>query len=249
MTKSIDSNIKTLLICGGGNGMHALVPTVAKHFDARIKIYTPFAGEAEKLNTRFDQTGGIVVTGFPEQTRSKPFLTTSDAQEAAADVDMVLMVLPAFAHADILNNLAPYLTEGIRIGAMPARSGFEYQACRILSAQGLENFTVFGLQTLPWACRIKAFGDEVEILGTKHSVGVAAIPKNAATPLARLLSRMLNVKIEPMDNMLALSLANIGQIVHPGIMYGLFKDHKNSTFTEDKIPLFYQSVKDRKSVV
>ncbi len=157
---------------------------------------------------------------------------------------MVLMVLPAFAHGDILNNLAPYLTEGVRIGAMPARSGLEYQACRILTAQGLENFTVFGLQTLPWACRIKAFGDEVEVLGTKHSVGVAAMPKNATTPLAGLLSRMLNVAIKPMDNMLALSLANIGQIVHPGIMYGLFKHHTHSTFPEDEIPLFYQSVND-----
>ncbi|MBA7590442.1 hypothetical protein ES708_32562 [subsurface metagenome] len=42
--------------------------------------------------------------------------------------------------------------------------------------------------------------------------------------------------------MLTLSLANVGQIIHPGIMYGLFKGKERAIYQKETIPLFYQGV-------
>ena len=207
-------DIKNLLICGCGNGMHALLPVAIENSGCRVNVYTPFADEAERFNEAVRHTGGIRICGCSQSPRYKPFLATADAERAARDTDMVLMVLPAFAHGDVLKQLAPYLREGIIVGAMPARSGLEFQACRILADANLSEFTVFGLQTLPWACRLKAFGSEVEVLGTKQSVGVSAVPAKAVEPLSDFMTRLLNVPMNPMNSMIALSLSNMGQIIH-----------------------------------
>ena len=245
MSECIDVNINNILICGCGNGMHALLPMAIENFGCRVKVYTPFADEADRLNETLHRTGGIRTCGCSQSPRCSPFLATADAQRAALDTDMVLMVLPAFAHGDVLRQLAPYLHDGIIVGAMPARSGLEFQACRILTDVNLGSFTVFGLQTLPWACRLKTFGSEVEVLGIKQSVGLSAVPAMLTEALSDFMTQLLDVPIYPMNSMLALSLSNMGQIIHPGIMFGLFRDYRQETYSAAEVPLFYGGVDEK----
>jgi NAD/NADP octopine/nopaline dehydrogenase, alpha-helical domain len=222
--------------------MHALIPFIACNSKSCVKIYTPFSEEAECLDKCFEARGGIQLKGIYESKGCAPTLVTTDPKKAAEGVDMVLMVLPAFAHGSVITDLAPFLSDNIIIGAMPARSGLEYQTWSILKETGLEAFTIFGLQTLPWACRIEEFGTSVEVLGVKEMVGVASIPRDKASSLAGFFTEILGLPIFPMDNMLELSLANVGQIIHPGIMYGLFRNYSGESFTESDIPLFYNGV-------
>jgi hypothetical protein len=98
------------------------------------------------------------------------------------------------------------------------------------------------MQTLPWACRIKEYASKVDILGKKGSVGMAVFPHKITSELASFLTGLLDLKIEPLPNMLTLSLANVGQIIHPGIMYGLFKGKEELKYRKEEIPLFYQGV-------
>jgi len=241
--------VKTLLVCGGGNGAHALVPVAVENTGCRVKIFAPYGSEANLLEEKIRATGGIKLSGALASKRVVPDMVTADPREAAEGVDVVLLVLPAFAHGAVLAQLAPHLPLGVRVGAVPARSGFEYQAYRILADNGPGNFRIFGMQTLPWACRIKEFGSEVDILGVKRGVGAAAIPQGATVEITKLLKQLLNIEVFPYDNMLALSLSNMGQIIHPGIMYGLFKDYGGEVFTSSEIPLFYSGVTDEIAAV
>ncbi len=241
--------MQKLLICGGGNGTHVMVPVAARNLTCDVVVYTPFDKEAALLNNRLEASGGICTSGALAIERFRPQLVTCDPARAAENVDMVIMVLPAFAHGRILTQLAPYLPERVTVGAMPSRSGFKYQAWRILTDLGPKEFTVFGLQTLPWACRLKEPGGEVQILGIKEGVGAAALPQNKTEPLCDLLGQMLGVNVYPYSNMLALSLANVGQIIHPGIMYGLFRDYTGESFSQDHIPLFYGGVSESTAAV
>ena len=234
--------MQKLLICGGGNGTHVMVPVAARNLACDVVVYTPFDKEAALLNNRLEASGGICTSGALAIERFRPQLVTCDPARAAENVDMVIMVLPAFAHGRILTQLAPYLPERVKVGAMPSRSGFKYQAWRILTDLGPKEFTVFGLQTLPWACRLQEPGGEVQILGIKEGVGAAALPQSQTEPLCDLLGQMLGVNVYPYSNMLALSLANVGQIIHPGIMYGLFRHYNGEFFRQDQIPLFYGGV-------
>ena len=107
---------------------------------------------------------------------------------------------------------------------------------------------VFGLQTLPWACRIQDWGRRVEVLGTKAEVDMAvwlaAVDANVTAAVADMVGEMIQVPLNPIDNFLALTLANTGQIIHPGIMYGLFSAWDGQPFTAEQAPLFYGGVDD-----
>jgi len=235
-------NIKNIIVCGGGNAAHAIIPILRKNFSGMINLFLPYGDEAVHFNKLIDQKRHITATIEGKRFNGRPDKASKFAKEVCQEADLVLMPLPAFAHEQILLQLVPFLKDEVIIGAIPARSGFEYAALKILKDNKREKAIIFGMQTLPWACRIKEYAAKVDVLGTKKSVGMAAFPHQVTSELASFLTQMLDLTIEPLPNMLTLSLANAGQIIHPGIMYGLFKGKEKIKFRKEEIPLFYQGV-------
>jgi hypothetical protein len=231
--------IKQVTICGGGNASHVVVPLL-KDYGVSVTLYTPFAEEAAFFSAGLSSGGiSLIEAGHSPVTGAADLITT-DPREAAR-ADLVLLVLPAFAHGPTLGTLSPYLAEEAVIGAIPARSGFELQADFYLNLKSSKR-TIFCGQTLPWACRIIEQGQKVKVLGAKEQVGLATVPSTAAVELSAWLSRALKVKFVPMKGSLAVSLGNIGQVIHPGIMYGLLKNYNGAVWSAKEIPLFYQGV-------
>ena len=235
-------NIDTITICGGGNAAHAMIPVIQNHFSGKINLFLPFGDEAHHFQKLINDKKYLTATIGDNEIYGQPDKVSKLAKEACKEADLILMPLPAFAHEQTLLQIAPFLKEEAIIGAIPARSGFEYAALKILKEHKKEKVKIFGMQTLPWACRIKEYATWVDILGKKKSVGMAAFPHEITLELASFLSRILDLKIEPLPNMLTLTLANVGQIIHPGIMYGLFKGKEHITYQKENIPLFYQGV-------
>jgi hypothetical protein len=73
-------------------------------------------------------------------------------------------------------------------------------------------------------------------------VDAASRPAAQIGGIAPLLAQMLGLSIGRAANMLALTLANTGQIIHPGIMYGLFADWDGTSFGLEGVPRFYQGL-------
>ncbi len=232
---------KVLTVCGGGNGAQALAALAGSLSGWEVRIYAPWQDEAARISLGVKEHGGLEAVGKYGGVKSTPAVITADPREAAENCRLLVLVAPAFSHRPMLAALAPHLRDMTVIGAMPARSGFEYSALDILKRHQRKAI-VCGLQTLPWACRIRRYGAEVEIIGRKERVGVAAVPVPETGTAISLLGEVLGVEVFPVDNMLAVSLANIGQVVHPGIMYGLFKDYRGELYREEEIPLFYQGM-------
>jgi hypothetical protein len=234
--------IETITICGGGNAAHAMIPIIRNHFFGKINLFLPYGNEATHFQKLIDEKRFLTATIRDKKIYGRPDKVSKFAKDACREADLILMPLPAFAHEPTLLQIAPFLKEEAIIGAIPARSGFEYAALKILKDNKKEKVKIFGMQTLPWACRIKEYASKVDILGKKRSVGMAAFPHKITSELASFLTRLLDLKIEPLPNMLTLSLANVGQIIHPGIMYGLFKGKEELKYRKEEIPLFYQGV-------
>lgn len=239
--------VTSITVCGGGNAAHVVVPLLAEQ-GYRVILYTPLSDEADRF--REGAAAGGIEALFPGGGiyRGRPALITRDPQEAA-NSQLILMVVPAFAHGPILRDLAPYLPAQAFVGAIPARSGFELEALHILRSRKSGNYTIFCGHTLPWACRIEAYGRRVRVLGTKETVGMAAVPAGGAPALAQLMGKALKVNFTPMANSLAVSLGNIGQVIHPGIMYALLKNYDGAVWGEGEIPLFYQGVTEEAAAV
>jgi hypothetical protein len=243
-----------ITICGGGNAAHTLAGLLGAAGAAAVNVYVPLKNE-ERLwsgglskNGRSNgqgkngrsgaSAGGGITVHLPDRSvTGRPARVSSNPAEVVPGSEVALLALPAFAHDRILRDIAPYLDEGAWLGALPARGGFDWSVFANLGPDH-EAITVFGLQTLPWACRIEEFGRSVRVLGVKDRVELAAQPAEMAGQVAALLEDLLGLAIEPVECFLCLTLANTGQLLHPGLMYGLFKDWDGRPYPE--APLFYQ---------
>jgi hypothetical protein len=233
----------TLTICGGGNAAHVLIPLIAgAGWD--VKVYAPLGDESARLQAGIARQGGLRARFADGTSRSgTPSAISARPADVIPGAACVLLALPAFAHGPTLEAIAPYLEQDAVVGALPARGGFDYQAEAILRRAG-RTPRYFGLQTLPWACRIVRYGEEVAVLGTKAVVDLASCPPDEAAALAARLSGLLDVPLRPIRSFLALTLANTGQLIHPGIMYGLCSGREKATYDPGDVPFFYQGVDD-----
>lgn len=239
-------SINSITVCGGGNAAHVAVPLLAGR-GYRVILYTPLGEEADRFQKGAAAGGLEAVFLDGRNRRGTPALVTRDPREAA-QTDLVLMVVPAFAHGPILRDLTPHLPRQAIIGAIPARSGFELEALYHLRNKP-GDYTLFSGHTLPWACRIEEFGRRVKVLSTKETVGIATVPSDSAPAMAKVLGNALEVNFSPMANSLSISLGNIGQVIHPGIMYALLKEYNGTVWNEAEIPLFYQGVTEEAAAV
>ena len=231
--------VNKITVCGGGNGAQTLVPIAAYNLGCPVDLYAPLGDEAQRLRAGVEAHGGLEVEGAM-QAIARPHRISANPAEVISGSEVVVLVLPAFAHEATLRQIAPYLERGAWVGAIPARGGFDYCAVPILQEEGREDVALFGLQTLPWACRIEEYGRRVHVLGVKKAVDAASRPAARIGKIAPLLERMLGLPIGATASLLALTLANTGQLIHPGIMYGLFARWDGTPL--DQAPLFYQGL-------
>ncbi|NLF12579.1 MAG: hypothetical protein GX597_12400 [Anaerolineaceae bacterium] len=232
-----------ITICGAGNGAHTLLPIAAQNLSCDVDLYAPFGDEAQRLAAGMARAGGLETTGAVQAT-ARPRRISANPEEVIPGSEMVVLVLPAFAHEDTLRQIGPYLERDAWVGAIPARGGFDYCAASVMASLARPDVRLFGLQTLPWACRIETYGQRVHVLGVKDAVDVASRPAVEIGAIVPILERMLGLRVGAAATLLALTLANTGQIIHPGIMYGLFARWDGTTFGRDEVPLFYQGLSE-----
>ena len=169
----MSSDTIKLLICGSGNGAHAFAGIASSLKDTEVRVLSLYQDEAERWSTAM-QTKDLEVTLYrkgkdPTSIVSKPALVTKNAKDAMRDVDIVVFVLPAFAHQVFLDALKPHTKPGTILVGLPGEPGFEFQARHVLGDIG-QQCTIMNFESLPWACRITEFGVKCEVLGTKESL-------------------------------------------------------------------------------
>jgi hypothetical protein len=228
-----------ITLCGAGNAAQLLIALLGRTHE--VTVFAPLADEAERLRAACATAGIDALFSDGVQT-GRPACITADAQTAAQRAEMVLLATPAFAHEPVLAALAPHLAESVQIAALPARGGFDWMAQRSVALP--PRTTLIGLQSLPWACRIRTWGRTVEALGVKAEVDAAVWPEEKAEEALAQLEALLGVRLRPCSSFLALTLANTGQVIHPGIMYGLFHGWDGASFVCEEAPLFYGGVDD-----
>ena len=229
-----------LTLCGGGNAAHVLIALAGKG-GWEVDVFAPLADEAGRLGAGITAGGGITARFAGESIVGRPRHVSANPAEVIPESDVILLALPAFAHGPTLEAIAAFIRPNVSLGAVPARSGFDFQARSILNERGL-SLRIFGLQTLPWACRIAIYGQIVDILGTKAEAAFAISPPDESSDWTRQLTTLFGLELVAVDSFLTLTLANTGQLIHPGIMYGLSRDKESKTFGQNEIPLFYQGV-------
>lgn len=143
-------------------------------------------------------------------------LVTSNIQKAVENADIIMVVIPAYGHADIAKQTAPYLKEGQIVVLNPGRTLGAIEFKRIFeNAGGSKGIFVAEAQTLIYASRsdgpVEAF-----IYRIKDAVPLAALPSIKTQYILEKLAPAYPQFIDGGD-VLRTGLNNIGAIFHPAI--------------------------------
>uniref|UniRef100_A0A0G4I670 Opine dehydrogenase domain-containing protein n=1 Tax=Chromera velia CCMP2878 TaxID=1169474 RepID=A0A0G4I670_9ALVE len=252
---------RTAVICGSGNAAHLLVALLGSQGWTVIS----FVRDPNKLGTALRGNGDGQIRALHkgrEIARGRPHLVTSNPEDVR-EADLVLLSLPGFAHRPILEQLAPFLKDGVLVGGLPANGNFDllcgelfrtgygdgedanvHPSMKETGAIGHGRVTVFGLCNLPWVCRTVELGSRVELMGFKGAVDCAAVPASETDRVCALLSSLFApVMISPVRSFLSITLAPNNQVLHPACVYGVFGGWAETDFEKgvETAPLLYSS--------
>jgi hypothetical protein len=234
-----------LAICGAGNAGHALAVVTSQRFDGDVYWLTGSEDKAVALNQSVFSEDGLQSAGVICGRADRIRVISADPAEVVPKADIVLIAVPAYAHAIVLRQIAPHLAPSATLGVLPSRSGFEFEVASALGNKSVLGRTIFGLQTLPWSTRVQEVGKRVHFGALKAEVLMATIPSPHAPKMARLLTDLLGTEFVPTPNFLNMTLGNPGQVIHPGLMYGFFGAWNGETYADSEIPHFYADADDR----
>ena len=143
-------------------------------------------------------------------------LVTPDIDEALAEADVIMVVVPSTAHADLARVAAPHLRDGQIVVLNPGRTCGAIEFSKALSDSSCEaDVTVAEAETLIYACRSDGPA-QARIFRIKEAVPLAALP---ATRTAKVLEALAPAYPQFIDgvNVLHTGLDNIGAIFHPAL--------------------------------
>lgn len=143
-------------------------------------------------------------------------LVTSDLAEAIQDAEMIMVVLPSSAHAEVAKTAAPYFRDGQIVVLHPGRTcgALEFKKA-IRDAGCTAKVTISEAETFIYASRSEGPA-QARIFRIKEAVPLAALP---ATRNAYVLEKINEAYPQFIDgiNVLHTGLNNMGAIFHPAL--------------------------------
>ena len=223
-------NTRYAVIGAGHGGMAMAAHLSLKGFP--VKLYN----RSEEKLKMVQETGGIHLDeGSQYLGFGKLESVTNIIEEAVSDVDVIMVVVPAYAHADIARKAAPHLKDdqiiilhpGRTLGALEFRNVLETYKCTA-------DVLVAETQTFIYASRSDG-KNRARIFQCKERVSLAAFP---ATDTAAVLKAIQPAYPQFFDsgNILETGLNNLGGVFHPTISLlnaGWIESEKDFEFYTD----------------
>jgi opine dehydrogenase len=134
-------------------------------------------------------------------------------EEAVFQADVILVVVPAFAHGPLFDRLLPLLRDGHKIVLIPGNYGSLLLRKMMREGGVTASVSISETASLPYACRATSY-NTVMIHKAKKAVKVATYPTEAASEIRDVLNAITEIFI-PGENVLEVSLDNFNCIMHP----------------------------------
>ncbi len=164
------------------------------------------------------ELGGIDLVGYEGDKREfgKLERVSSNIEEVITGVDMIMVVVPSSAHAEVAKHLAPVLKDGQIILLHPGRTCGAIEVAKVLrDNQCAADVTVAETETFIYASRSDGPA-QARIFRIKEAVPLAALP---ATRTKQVLEMVHPAYPQFIDggNVLQTGLNNMGSIFHPAL--------------------------------
>lgn len=208
--------MKTLnfAVIGAGHGGKAMAAHLAL-MGFSVSLFNRTASHIEVVKKR----GGIELVESGDSTPhgfGKLARVTSDMGEAVKNVEVIMVVLPSSAHADVAAAMSPHLKNGQIIILHPGRTCGALEFSKVLrDAQCKADVTIAEAETFIYASRSDGPA-QAHIFRIKEAVPLAALP---ATRTQQVLDAIQDAYPQFIDgtDVLHTGLNNMGAIFHPAL--------------------------------
>ncbi|APC14018.1 MULTISPECIES: NAD/NADP octopine/nopaline dehydrogenase family protein [Providencia] len=214
---------KNILIIGGGNVGHSLAYSLSDKANVTLLVR-----DKTKWNTKLK-------FGLNE---SKSFSVLTWDEKVEDNPSIIFLTLPLLYREDTLNKLLQLNIHYSTIVAIPGYGNFEDL---ISTISGYEKFNYGSLQRVPYICRIKEYGKEIEITGYKDKLFLYL--KDKSDDLLETFSYLFNTPTYYLESHLQNTLSNSNPLLHTSRLYSIF----NNDLTKQEKILFYEEWNDESS--
>ncbi|MFP6565989.1 MAG: NAD(P)-binding domain-containing protein, partial [Dehalococcoidia bacterium] len=200
---------QSVTIMGGGNtGFATAARLTFKGFEVTLFELPEFASAIEPiLESKTIQLDGVLETG-----PAKIHDVTSDVKEALDASDLVLLIVPAYAHRAFAEACAPHLRDEHTVVLMPGTFG-SLEWAQILKTHDVSGVTLAEVDTAPYVCR-KTSPDGATIWGEVTALGMGVLPSTETERVRQALDPLFP-GITAYPDVMACGLSAMNPVVHP----------------------------------
>ena len=164
------------------------------------------------------ELGGIYLESYEGGPRGfgKLVRVTSNIAEALQKAEMIMVVVPSSAHADVAKACAPYLTDGQIVILHPGRTCGAIEFSKVIRDNGCTaDVTIAETETFIYASRSDGPA-QARIFRIKEAVPLAALPANRTHFVLDKVREVFSQFIDGGD-VLQTGMNNMGAIFHPAL--------------------------------
>jgi opine dehydrogenase len=141
---------------------------------------------------------------------------TMEIEEALKDTDVILIVVPSFAHTPIFKKMVVHLEDGQHVIIIPGNYG-GLRLKKMMTDRGIKKeITISETVSLPYACRIVTY-NTVMIYKKKSRLKIASCPSRNNPQALDIMNDIFGdyVNFFAGENLLEVDLDNPNQTLHP----------------------------------
>ena len=201
------------VVIGAGHGGKAMAAHLAL-LGFPVTLYNRTSARVAAIKAR----GGIDLESYDGGPRGfgRLALVTSDMCAALTQADVIMVVVPSSAHADIARSSAPHLRDGQIVVLHPGRTCGAIEYAKALRDNGCHaDVIVAEAETFIYASRSDGPA-QARIFRVKEAVPLAALPANRTRLVLDVLRAAYPHYIDG-GNVLHTGLNNMGAIFHPAL--------------------------------
>lgn len=204
---------ETFAVIGAGHGGKAMAAHLAL-MGFKVNLFNRTAAHIEVIKKR----GGIEL----ESPEGGPHgfaqlgVVTSNMENAIKDMEVIMVVLPSSAHADVATAMAPHLKDGQIVVLHPGRTCGALEFTKVMRENGCTtDVTVAEAETFIYASRADGPA-QARIFRIKEAVPLAALPATRTQLVLDAICEAYPQYIDGVD-VLHTGLNNMGAIFHPAL--------------------------------
>jgi len=205
---------KNFTVIGAGHGGKAMAAHLAL-MGFSVTLYNRTPERVEIIKKR----GGIELDSGDEggpRGFGKIAKVTSDIGEAVKRSDVIMVVLPSSAHADIAKASAKHLRDGHIVILHPGRTCGALEFSKVIRENGCKkDVTIAEAETFIYASRSDGPA-QARIFRIKEAVPLAALPATRTENVLEVINEAYPQFIDGVD-VLHTGLNNMGAIFHPAL--------------------------------